>query len=203
MDNLSDIEIIRSVCQGNQGDFALLVDRYKDRAFTLLKRMLKNRQDAEEVLQDSFLKVYRSLGSFRGDAQFSTWFYRIVYNSALTFLSGRRRREEAQLNSLDDSAEYLSDELSTAMGQAHITQPYDIHSLYETQELQRLLGDIIESLPPRYSAVISMFYMDQMSIEEISKATGNTVSNVKVMLHRSRTALRQAIVKSKYQEDFR
>jgi len=82
MNKLSDQEILDSVICGNQADYSIIVDRYKNKAFSLLKRMLKNEQDAEETLQDCFLKAYNSLSNFKGEAKFSTWFYRIVYNTA-------------------------------------------------------------------------------------------------------------------------
>jgi len=82
MKKLSDQQIIESVRDGNQSDYSIIVDRYKNKAFSLLKRMLKNEQDAEETLQDCFLKAYNSLNNFKGEAKFSTWFYRIVYNTA-------------------------------------------------------------------------------------------------------------------------
>ena len=91
MKNLSENEIIESVKKGNNGDFALIIDLYKDRAFTLLKKMLKNEMDAEEALQDSFMKVFNSLTSFKGESKFSTWFYRIVYNTALTIISNKKK----------------------------------------------------------------------------------------------------------------
>ena len=69
MKKLSDIEIIDSVLKGNQGDFVLLIDRYKDKAFSLLKRLLKNEMDAEDALQDSFLKAFNGLSSFRKDSK--------------------------------------------------------------------------------------------------------------------------------------
>jgi RNA polymerase sigma-70 factor (ECF subfamily) len=78
MKKLSDQEILDSVIRGNQADYSIIVDRYKNKAFSLLKRMLKNEQDAEETLQDCFLKAYNSLSNFKGEAKFSTWFYRIV-----------------------------------------------------------------------------------------------------------------------------
>ena len=73
MKNLTDIEIIESVKKGNQSDYALLIDRYKNKAFSLLVRMLKNEMESEEVLQDCFLKAYNSLDSFRQESKFSTW----------------------------------------------------------------------------------------------------------------------------------
>ena len=93
MKKLSDWEIIESVKKGNQSDYSIIIDRYKNKAFSLLKRMLKNELDAEEVLQDCFVKAYNSLSKFKGDAKFSTWFYRIVYNTALTKLSSKKKKD--------------------------------------------------------------------------------------------------------------
>ena len=87
---LSDIEIIESVKKGNQSDYALLVDRYKDKAFSLVKSIVKNDMEAEEILQDCFLKAYNSLKKFRAESKFSTWFYRIVYNTSLTRVSNKK-----------------------------------------------------------------------------------------------------------------
>ena len=93
MKHLSDIEIIESIKRGNAADFSLLVNRYKDKAFSLLKRLLKNEMDAEEVLQDCFLKAFNSLKDFRQEAKFSTWFYRIVYNTGLTTIASQKKKD--------------------------------------------------------------------------------------------------------------
>ena len=186
MRNLSDQEIIDSVRKGNKSDYSIIINRYKNKAFSMLKRMLKNEFDADEVLQDCFLKAYNSLGSFKGEAKFSTWFYRIVYNSALTKLSSQKRKIEAEMSSVEDNfdleSEYNADDI-------------------EKKDLQEFVQDIINKLPERYSAIITMFYLNEMSIEEISEVMQITVSNVKVMLHRSRNALRDLIIKSKLAEE--
>jgi RNA polymerase sigma-70 factor (ECF subfamily) len=186
MRNLSDQEIIDSVRIGNDSDYSIIVNRYKNKAFSMLKRMLKNDLDAEEVLQDCFLKAYNSLSSFKGEAKFSTWFYRIVYNTALTRLSSQKRKTEAEMTSVEDH--------------------FDLESQYnaddiEKQDLQEFVRDIITNLPERYSAIITMFYLNEMSIEEISEVMQITVSNVKVMLHRSRNSLRDLVLKSKLAEE--
>ncbi|MCW8960778.1 MAG: sigma-70 family RNA polymerase sigma factor, partial [Ignavibacteriaceae bacterium] len=98
MRNLSDQEIIESVRKGNDSDYSIIVDRYKNKAFSMLKRMLKNEFDAEEVLQDCFLKAFNSLNTFKGEAKFSTWFYRIVYNTTLTKLSSKKRKTETEMS---------------------------------------------------------------------------------------------------------
>ena len=186
MRNLSDQEIIDSVRKGNSPDYSIIVNRYKNKAFSMLKRMLKNEFEAEEVLQDCFLKAYNSINSFKGEAKFSTWFYRIVYNSALTRLSSQKRKTEAEMTSVEDhfnlESEYRSDEI-------------------ERKDINQLIHNTISKLPERYSAIITMFYLNEMSIEEISEVMQITVANVKVMLHRSRNSMRDLVLKSKLAEE--
>jgi RNA polymerase sigma factor (sigma-70 family) len=186
MRNLSDQEIIDSVKRGNDSDYSIIVDKYKNKAFSMLKRMLKNEFDAEEVLQDCFLKAYKSLNAFKGEAKFSTWFYRIVYNTALTRLSSQKRKTESEMTSVEDhfnlESQYGADEI-------------------EKKDLSKFVQETITKLPERYSAVITMFYLNEMTIEEISGVMGITVSNVKVMLHRSRNALRDLILKNRLAEE--
>jgi RNA polymerase sigma-70 factor (ECF subfamily) len=186
MRNLSDQEIIDSIRKGNDSDYSIIVNRYKNKAFSMLKRMLKNEFESEEVLQDCFLKAYNSLNAFKGEAKFSTWFYRIVYNTALTRLSSQKRKTETEMTSVEDhfnlESEYRSDEI-------------------ESKDINQLIQDTISKLPERYSAIITMFYLSEMSIEEISEVTGMSISNVKVMLHRSRNSLRDLILKSRLIEE--
>jgi RNA polymerase sigma-70 factor (ECF subfamily) len=186
MRNLSDQEIIDSVRKGNDSDYSIIVDRYKNKAFSMLKRMLKNKFDAEEVLQDCFLKAYNSLNSFKGEAKFSTWFYRIVYNTALTKLSSKKRMTETEMSSVEDHFDLESD--------------YN-HMEIEIEDVKKFIKELINKLPERFSAVITMFYLNEMTIEEISQVTQLSASNVKVMLYRSRNALRDLILKSNLAEE--
>lgn len=182
MKNLTDAEIIESVKKGNQADYSILVDRYKNKAFTMLKRMLKNDFEAEEVLMDAFLKAYNNLGSFKFEAKFSTWFYRIVYNSALTRLSNSKRKIELEMSSIEDVS-YLESKFSA--------------DEYLNEEKNELVKKMINELPPKNAAVITMFYLEELSIDEISEVLGISVANVKVILHRSRNLLRDIIEKRK------
>ena len=180
MNKFSDQEILDSVIRGNQADYGIIVDRYKNKAFSLLKRMLKNEQDAEETLQDCFLKAYNSLNSFKGEAKFSTWFYRIVYNTALTKLSSKKRKTENEMSSVDDHFDLKSD--------------FDFRSS-EKKDLSVFINELVNQLPERFATVINLYYLNEMSCEEISKVLDISVSNVKVVLHRSRNALKDLIVK--------
>jgi RNA polymerase sigma-70 factor (ECF subfamily) len=186
MKNLTDIEIIESVKKGNHSDYALLIDKYKNKAFSLLVRMLKNEMESEEVLQDCFLKAFKSLGNFRRESKFSTWFYRIVYNTALTRLSAKKRKIETEMSSLDDHLEIKSE--------------YDYREV-EQKDVSKYIHKLIEQLPSKYASVINMYYLDNMSCEEISEAMETSLANIKVMLHRSRNALKDQLIKNNYAEE--
>ncbi|QQS35059.1 MAG: sigma-70 family RNA polymerase sigma factor [Ignavibacteriales bacterium] len=186
MKNLSDIEIIESVKRGNQSDYSIIVNRYKNKAFSLLKRMLKNEMEAEEVLQDCFLKAYRGLNNFRLESKFSTWFYRIVYNSALTKLTAKKRKIENEMSSIDDHLDLA--------GEVEADQ-------VEKLETEKFVNRLIEKLPEKYASLITMFYLEEMSCEEIGEVMNLSVPNVKVILHRSRNALKDAVLKIKNSEE--
>jgi RNA polymerase sigma-70 factor (ECF subfamily) len=186
MKNLSDIEIIDSVRRGNSSDYALLVERYKNKAFSMLKRLLKNQMDAEEALQDSFLKAYNSLNNFKGESKFSTWFYRIVYNTAITIINAKKRQTEKEMISIDEEFEIES---------------YDNEIYSKAENVNKYVIDMVEKLPPRNALIIILYYIDDMSLHEISQVMGLSLVNVKVMLHRSRTALKELVVKHNLQEE--
>jgi len=186
MKKLSDKEIIDSVKLGNQSDYSIIVDRYKDKAFSLLKKMLKNEQDAEETLQDCFIKAYNSLSGFKGEAKFSTWFYRIVYNTALTKLSSKKRKTENEMSSVDEHFNLKSD--------------YD-YNVSERKDMSEFINELVKKLPEKHSAILSLFYLNEMTCEEISKVMDISLSNVKVMLHRSRNALKDIIIKNDLVEE--
>lgn len=180
MKNLTDVEIIESVKKGNQADYAVLIDRYKNKTFTMLKRMLKNDFDAEEILMDCFLKAYNNLNTFKFESKFSTWFYRIVYNSALTKLQNAKRKIENEMSSVDD-LNYLE-------------SSYNADDLVK-EDVSILVKKVVNELPLKNSAVVTMFYLEEMSTEEISEVLQISVSNVKVILYRSRNLLREIIEK--------
>lgn len=186
MKNSPDFEIIESVKRGNQFDYSILIDRYKNKAFSLLKRMLKNDMEAEEVLQDCFLKAYNGLNNFKYESKFSTWFYRIVYNSALTKLSGKKRKIENEMTNIEDHFDLQSN--------------LD-YNVTEQKDISKFINIIVEKLPEKYSSIINMFYLNEMSCEEISEIMGTSVNNVKVMLHRSRNILRNIVLKNNYSEE--
>jgi len=186
MKNISDIEIIRSVLAGNETDYTLLINRYKDRAFSLLSNMLKNRMDAEEALQDSFVKAFRSLSTFRKDSKFSTWFYKIVYNTGLTIATNKKRKLQMQMNSIDEVYN-LKDEDNEIYATSENAKDYVIK--------------MVDKLPTRNALVLILFYIDGFSLKEISETLDVSLVNTKVLLHRSRNLLRELLIKHNCQEE--
>ena len=138
-------------------------------------KLLNQREDAEEAAQDSFIKAYNSLSSFHSNASFKTWFFRIVYNTAISRLRTRKNIEV----SFDDVKISDADIQSTenAIGQLN------------KSDRQKYLQAGLERLEPDEQGLLKMYYYDDFSIEEVSTITGLTVSNVKVKIHRSRKKL--------------
>lgn len=177
----NDNIIIENVIAGNTNAFAELVDRYKDLVFTLAWRMLKNREEAEEVSQDAFMKVYKSLKKFKGDSKFSTWVYRVTYNTCLDRLKKNKRQQNTI--AIDEFTEHHIKTLDNAL------------EGMEENEKGEAIKRCLELLPSEDSFLITLYYFDEQSLDEISKITGLTANNVKVKLFRSRKKLGSIFMK--------
>ncbi|WP_242205660.1 RNA polymerase sigma factor [Aestuariivivens insulae] len=171
----NDQYYIDLIIQGDTSAFTVLVDRYKDLVFTLTLRMLKNREEAEEVAQDTFIKVFKSLGKFKGDSKFSTWIYRIAYNTCLDRL--KKNKKFMNHVAINEFTEQEVKTIDTAL-----------QSL-EQQEKEQAIKDCIALLPGDDSFLLSLYYYEALSLEEIAKTMGLTPNNVKVKLFRSRKKL--------------
>ncbi len=175
MEAKNDAYYIAEVIGGNPASFAVLVEKYKQMAFSLSLKITKNREDAEEVAQDAFIKAYRSLGNFKGGATFKTWFFRIVYTTAIS----RVRTKPKHLVSFEDHK--ISDkELMDA--ESAIDQ-------LTAEERSFHLYQAIELLDPGERAILNLYYFEDLPVEEIAEIVDLSVSNVKVKLFRSRKKL--------------
>ncbi|HEX5654602.1 MAG TPA: sigma-70 family RNA polymerase sigma factor [Chitinophagaceae bacterium] len=181
---LNDNEIISKVLQGDQQAYALLVNRYQNYVFTLTLRMIKSREDAEEVAQDIFIKAYRALADFRGAAKFSTWLYTIVNTSCITFL----RKKKMDLQSLDNEKVFEIADSQDSGFRAN---------LVEQKSKAAMVNNAITLLSPDDAQVITLFYKGEQSLDEIAEILGIEPNTVKVRLHRARARL-----KDKMQEHF-
>lgn len=170
-----DLIDIKRILDGDAKVFVVLVDRYKHMVFLLALQMLKNREEAEEVSQDSFVKIYRSLKKFKGDSKFSTWVYRITYNSCLDRLKTYKR--SAKIVAIDEFTEGQIKNLETAF------------DLMERADRQKAVKDCLLRLTTDDRILITLFYYEELSLEEISKIIGMDRNNVKVKLFRARKRL--------------
>lgn len=177
---ISDETLIQQALSGRQSAFAMLVNRYERYAFTLALRMVKNREDAHEVAQDSFLRVFRYLPDFRGEAKFSTWLYRIVYSTSLNFL----RKQNPDIQSLDDETRpiKLSDEGTP-----------DASFAMEQNDRNAALQQAIGQLSSDDAAIITLFYLYEHTLDEICQITNLTMTNAKTKLCRARQRLKTII----------
>jgi RNA polymerase sigma factor (sigma-70 family) len=177
---LSDIELIEQTLVGNQAAYADLIKRHQRFVFTLAMRFSKNREDAEEIAQDCFIKAYRSLSSFQRQSKFSTWLYSIVYTTAMTFL----RKKRIDTDSIDDENTHIQLE--------NHSSGFDTNSV-ENKSRSYYLNQAIAQLLPDDAAIITLFYMGEQSLEEISQALGIEANTVKVKLFRARQRLKEKL----------
>ncbi|MBS3770088.1 MAG: sigma-70 family RNA polymerase sigma factor [Bacteroidales bacterium] len=174
MSSFSDEYYIERVLQGDHSSYATLVERHKDMIFTIAHRMLKNREEAEEIAQDTFMKAYRSLRKFRKESKFSTWLYRIVYNLSVSQL----RKNKEQMSSLDD------DEINIDIEDTHNKMDQ-----IEASDRSYYVNQAIAGLKHDEKTIITLYYQEELSVNEISEIVQLTHSNVKVKLHRARLKL--------------
>jgi len=172
---MDDNMIIARVLEGETAAFEHLVNRYKDMAFSIARRVCANAEDAEEVAQDAFMKAYQALDKFKQESKFSTWLYRIVTNTAIS----STRKKKIAMTSLDETLveNFSEDEIRENLNQ------------FSLEEQSRYVKEAMQQLHPQDALLINMFYTDELSIEEVSEVTGLSQANVKVRLHRIRKKL--------------
>jgi RNA polymerase sigma-70 factor (ECF subfamily) len=179
--------LVAAAKSGNIEAFEELVSRYESKIFRLAMNITRNREDAEDVMQDAFLKSYSHLNTFQGDSRFYTWLVRITVNEALM----RLRKRRANQVSLDEPVATADD-----------VMPREIEDWgpspeqrYEQRELGTILSEVIEKLEPDYRMVFVLRDIEELSIEETAKLLGISVPAVKSRLLRARLKLRHKLNK--------
>lgn len=184
---LNDEELVDKAQLGDTGAIGELVTRYEDRVYSLAYRMVGNREDAEDVLQDTFLNVIRSIGSFKKRSSFSTWLYRIAANAALTRLRKKSRKEKSE-------GEFL-DEVYAVKQEAQAGQPLSDWSANPakkllTEESRVIMEEAIDELPEKYRTVFILRDVEGLPANEVAEILELSIPAVKSRLHRARMFLR-------------
>ena len=175
MQHTNDQHYIEKILAGDTQTYSVLVDRYKDMVFSLALKMLRNREEAEEVAQDAFIKAYKKLNKFKGDSKFSTWLYKVVYNTCLDRI--KKLKREISVVPMEEITERQLKTVDNAL------------DLMEKQERTEMIQKCLNLLSADESALLNLFYFDELSLQEISKITGTGSNNLKVKLFRSRKKL--------------
>jgi RNA polymerase sigma-70 factor (ECF subfamily) len=181
MNNAADATIIDQVIAGHISLFAQLIDRYNAMAFTLAYRILDNREDAEEVVQDAFVKAYEHLGDFRQKSKFSTWLYRIVYNTAISHARIRRPCQQE----IDERAFQVPDNGPSEDTVYGFTQ----------DEAGELVEKMLKILPEEDRIILTLYYLNESGIDEIHAITRLSKANIKVKLFRARKKIQDCITR--------
>lgn len=183
----SDMELIEQFQKGSEAAFEEIVRRYETKAYNLAMRLTRNQEDAEEVLQDVFVTVYRKVAGFEGKSKFSSWLYRITVNAA--FMKLRKRRQDQSI-ALEDVMSNLHN-ITTLAPQSTYSLPCD--SLAVSNEVRVALEGAIGKLPGDYRAVFILRDIDGLSNKEVGDILDLSIPAVKSRLHRSRLMLRKRL----------
>lgn len=176
----SDAELVRSTLCGNKTAYNTLVLRYQRQVYNLAYRMLGNAEDSGDLVQDTFIRAYGALASFRQDASFLTWLYKIASNLCIDQLRSRKTRSAISLDSEREEGREPANE-------ARCNAPEDMAVRGAVQEV---VHHAIQNLPERYRQVVVMRHLQDMSVEEIAQALELPTGTVKTHLFRAREMLR-------------
>jgi RNA polymerase sigma-70 factor (ECF subfamily) len=197
-----DLEAIKRIRNGDHNSFAGIAERYKDKAFSLIIKIIKNREEAEDVLQDSFLKIFRAIieNKFEGKSKFSTYIYSIVYNTAIDCYKKNKTLNEG-LTSFDTF--YIDDESFDIQIENRLdhnlyeeSTHFNAAKLMDENEIKGIINKYLKLLPENYAVILTMYYINELSYSEISSLINLPSGTVKNRLFRAKEKLKDLILKN-------
>ena len=177
---MNETQRVQQVLSGNASAFAYFVETYQDMAITIAHRICGNVQDAEDVVQESYVKVFRNLHTFRHESKFSSWLYRIVYNTAVS-------HSKTKMWMLDTDAE---------LADVQETSDFDTEKQLDDAERTEMVQNVLNQMPKGDALLLTLYYMEDNPVKEIAEITGLNESNVKVKLFRARKLFKDKLVAS-------
>lgn len=181
-----DHSLLRRLQGRDERAFKDLIDHHRDRVYNVCYRILGHKHEAEDVAQEVFITVFKTIGSFRGDSKLSTWLYRIAVNHSKNRIKYLARRHDRDRGQLDDASD-------TAIGQVGATAPASPDRALEGVQLEASMTEAIRELDEEHRVVVVLRDLEDLSIEEICDITGLPDGTVKSRLHRARLALRKKL----------
>ena len=182
-----DRELVTETLEGNQLSFQLLIERYQDRLFGLVRHYTKSAVEIEDIVQDTFIKAYRKLESFQHQSSFSTWLYRIAVNTALDFL---KRSGRNPVQAVEDPEEIGQDDQGRSRTQL---APPDAH--LEREEIAEITKKVLLELPEIFRTVLVLREFEDLSYQEIAEVLSISIGTVESRLFRARARFRDALLR--------
>ncbi len=181
--DISDEELIRRFQEDDFAAYDIIVHRYKDQLLNFVYRFLGNVEEAEDIVQETFLRLYRNKHAYRQIAKFSTWIYTIAGNLAKTELRKRKRRKVVSISDIgfDDKEYEIEDEMANTDQAANSTMT------------EKIIQDAIDALPPRFKQVIILRDIQELSYEEIGSILHIPLGTVKSRVNRARLKLQSKL----------
>ncbi|MCK5731332.1 MAG: RNA polymerase sigma factor [Draconibacterium sp.] len=179
---MNDAELVKQILNGNNNAFRYLVAKYQKLVLHVVGRIVQRHDEAEDISQEVFIKVFSKMKRFRGESRLSTWIATIAYNTSISHVRKMARRGE---QSYDDKPALIAlerDELMT-------------HKMVEKEEAKTILMEMIESLPVNYRTVLTLFHLEEFSYKEIEEITGMPEGTIKSYLSRARNLLKAKLEK--------
>lgn len=177
MGSMTDEQLVDLIRQGDEAAYRVLMERYQDYVYTLIYRMVEHRETAEDLTQEVFLKLFRSVERFRGDSQLKTWIYRLTVNLVTDYRRSRKRKPYEAI--LDKVKGWFGDRKEEPEAKTLLRE--------EQQTIQQLLAD----LPDKYKLVMYLYHYKQLSYQEISDATGLPIKTIETRLYRGKSMLKE------------
>lgn len=179
---MDDATLIAQVQAGNEHANRFLIEKYKNLVWHLVLRMVDQQEDAEDLCQEIFLRIFRDIGKFRGESKLSTWIGAIAYNMSITYL---RKKGKNIMVSVDDY-------LPVASGKPAVESADEA---LDKSSMKKIVHRVIGSLPVQYRTVITLFYLEELSYKEIEEITGMPDGTIKSYLNRGRQAIREGVLR--------
>jgi len=190
---LKDSRVILRARRGDEAAFAELLRRYRAPIFNLCLRMLKNAEDAEDVAQDVFIKVFSMLERYDERYAFRSWLFKIAANQCIDFI----RKNRVKLLRLDEPVHYQGEEIERELPDDAPLPDEILH----TGDLHRILKEITDDLPPHYRAMIVLRHQEQLSYEEIATMMDLPLGTVKARIHRARALMKVMLQRRRSRTD--
>ncbi|MGF7047949.1 RNA polymerase sigma-70 factor (ECF subfamily) [Paenibacillus sp. DS2015] len=186
MEGLADEQLVNEIRQGHSEAYRILVDRHKSYIYTLIYRMVENHEATEDLSQEVFVKLYRSIGLFRGDARFTTWLYRLALNVVIDYQRAQRRKPHSVL--IDKVEGWFID----------VKEQPEEQLLHK--EAQADMLQMLSELPDKYRLILYLYHYKQLSYQEMSDTTGLPIKTLETRLYRGKAMLKQKWLEVNHRE---